>query len=99
MTRLTRSILVLSLLRGCLAGAQSVPTPEEFFGFKMGTDKKLARWDKIVEYFEKVAAASDRVRIETLGKTTQNNPFVMLEISSASTLKNLAHYQQLEKKL
>jgi len=31
-----------------LALRAQVPTPEQFFGFKMGTDAKLARYDKIV---------------------------------------------------
>ncbi len=31
------------------AFGQSVPSPEEFYGFKMGADGELARWDKIVE--------------------------------------------------
>ena len=29
----------------------NITTPDEFFGFKIGADKKLARWDKITEYF------------------------------------------------
>ncbi len=94
-----KSLLALTLaFLGC-AAAQPIPTPEQFFGFPIGADKKLARWDKIVEYFEKVASVSDRVKIHTLGLTTQNHPFVMLEISGAGTLKNLDHYKQLERKL
>ena len=31
--------------------AQSVTTPEKFFGHQLGADNKMARWDKIVEYF------------------------------------------------
>ena len=76
-----------------------IQTPEQFFGFRMGTDKKLARWDKIVEYFKHVAASSDRVRFRELGKSTNNNPFVLLEIASPETLKNLDHFKQLERKL
>ncbi len=29
----------------------SVISPEGFFGHQMGADRKMARWDKIVEYF------------------------------------------------
>ncbi len=75
------------------------PSPESYFGFRIGTDKKLVRWDKIVEYLQKVGAESDRVRVHNLGPTTQGNPFLMLEIASADTLKNLDHYKQLERKL
>src|SRR5579862_2842510 len=93
------SLFTLAALAGGLASAQTIPTPEEFFGFKIGADKKLARYDKIVQYFEKVASLSDRVRIRTLGPTTQGNPFVLLEISAPGTLQNLEHYKALERKL
>src|SRR5215471_5541548 len=74
-------------------------TPEQFLGFRVGEDRKLARWDKIVEYLKLVDAASDRVNLRELGKTTLNNPFIALEISSSDTIKNLDHYKELERKL
>jgi hypothetical protein len=79
--------------------ASDIPAPEKFLGFRVGEDKKLARWDKIVEYMRIVAGSSDRVRLTELGKTTNNNPFILLEISSADTIKNLDRYKQLERKL
>ena len=84
-----------------LAGSaqQSLPTPEQFFGFRIGADNKLARWDKIVEYMKQVANTTDRVRFRELGKTTNDNPFIALEISSPDTLKNLDRYKQLQRKL
>jgi len=79
--------------------AGEIPAPEKFLGFRVGEDKKLARWDKIVEYMRIVAGSSDRVRLTELGKTTNNNPFILLEISSADTIKNLDRYKQLERRL
>ncbi len=84
-------------LRARAAG--EIPTPEKFLGFRVGEDRKLARWEKIIEYMRIVAAGSDRVRVTELGKTTNNNPFILLEISSADTIKNLPRYKQLERKL
>jgi hypothetical protein len=77
----------------------ALQTPEQFLGHKVGADNTLVRWDKAVEYFKLAAASSDRVRYRELGKTSNGNPFVVLEISSADTLKNLDRYKQLEKKL
>jgi hypothetical protein len=91
------ALLVSALLVGGAQGA--IPTPEQFFGFRMGTDNKLARWDKIVDYFKQVSGASDRIRFRELGKSTNGNPFVALEIASADTLKNLDRYKQMERKL
>ena len=65
----------------------------------MGTDNKLARWDKIVDYCKQVAARRDRVRFRELGKSTNGNPFIALEIASPDTLKNLDRYKQMERKL
>ena len=79
--------------------AADIPTPQQFLGFRVGEDKKLARWEKIVEYLQIVARGSSRVRFRELGKTTNNNPFILLEISSAENIKNLDHLKQLERKL
>src|SRR5579862_426125 len=91
-------LAILSLLTAAfLSGA--VQPPEQYFGFRIGTDKKLVRYDKAIEYFQKIANESDRVRYRNLGPTTNGNPYVMLEISSAENLKNLDHYKALERKL
>jgi len=77
----------------------AVPTPEQYFGFRIGSDRKLVRWDKIVEYMQAVANGTDRVKFRNLGPTTSGNPFIMLEISSAENLKNLDRIKGLERKL
>jgi len=79
--------------------AADIPTPQQFLGFRVGEDKKLARWEKIVEYMQIIARGSNRVKFRELGKTTNNNPFILLEISSAENIKNLEHLKQLEQKL
>lgn len=42
---------------------------------------------------------SDRVRVYTLGLTTNKNPLLLLEISSPATQKKLDHYKTLEREL
>src|SRR5262247_1988855 len=85
--------------RGTQATGVQLQTPEQFLGFRVGEDKKLVRWDKIVEYMQTAAAESDRVRFRNLGPTTLNNPFILLEISSHDNLKNIERYKNLERKL
>jgi hypothetical protein len=94
--KLLRLSLLLALTL-TLSGA--VQSPEEYFGFRIGADKKLARWDKIVDYMQHVANNSDRVRFHNLGKTNNGNPFLLMEISSAENLKNLDRIKSLERKL
>ncbi len=91
------ALALLSTLAATATG--TLQTPEQFLGFKVGADNKLVRWDKIVEYMKLAAANSDRVRFRELGKTSNNNPFIVLEISAPDTLKNLDRYKQLERKL
>ena len=92
-----RACLFIAAL--AVAAAQSIPAPEQYFGHPIGADKKLVRWDKLVEYMQLVAKNSDRVRYRNLGPTTQGNPFILLEISSPATIKNLDHFKSLERKL
>ena len=68
---------------------QSIPTPEEHFGFPMGADKQLARWDGILEYFTRVANASDRVVVDTAGVTTNGEEFIRITISSPDNLAKI----------
>ena len=39
----------------------NITSPEEFFGFQMGADYKLARWDKLVDYFNLLDEQSDKI--------------------------------------
>jgi hypothetical protein len=87
---------------GATAPPQSSPalrTPEEYLGFKVGADNKLARWERIVEYMRLAEAATPRVRVRELGKTTQGNPFIAVEIASAETMKDLDRFKRLQRKL
>ena len=67
---------------GAARAAASLQSPEQFLGFKVGADNKLVRWDKIVEYMKLAAAGSDRIRYRELGKTSQGNSLIALEIAS-----------------
>ena len=101
LTSLAGVCVAVALVRsaGLNAAGPSLQTPEQFIGFKVGADNKLARWDKIVEYLKLAASVSDRVRVRDLGKTSQGNPLIALEIAAPDTLKNLDRYKQLERRL
>ncbi len=78
---------------------KKIPSPEEFYGFRMGTDRKLARWEKIVEYFWLLDKNSDRIKVTELGKSTEGNPFLMAIISSPENLKNMKKIKEISAKL
>ncbi|HDL17869.1 MAG TPA: peptidase M14 [Bacteroidetes bacterium] len=79
--------------------AQTVTTPEDFFGFKPGSDFKLAGWQRIVDYFQLIDGQSDRIQVEKLGESTQGNPFIMAIITSEKNMKNLGDYRAISRKL
>lgn len=47
-----------------------IPTPEQFLGYPIGSHH--TRHDKIVEYFRKLDALSDRMTMQVIGKTYEN---------------------------
>jgi Zinc carboxypeptidase len=76
-----------------------VPTPSGFLGFEVGADRKLADYRQIASYLKAVAAASDRVEIQVLGKTTLGEEMIMAVISRAENLRNKDRYKEIARKL
>jgi murein tripeptide amidase MpaA len=77
----------------------TVPAPEEVLGFRPGDDRKLASWNQVLTYFEKLDQASDRVRLQALGKSTMDAPFVMATISAPENLARLDDYRKIQELL
>jgi hypothetical protein len=94
------SILAAAALpRVTAQSTAALVSPADFLGFPVGADNKLARWDRIVDYMRQASTSSGRVRFRELGKTSNGNPFIVLEISSPDTLENLDRYKTLQRKL
>ena len=79
------------------AQAQQIPTPKSVLGFNPTDDKTIADWKQITGYFTKLDAASDRVKVEEIGKTTLGKPHIVAFISSAANIKNLELYKTINK--
>ncbi len=100
-----RIFRVLSIVVAGLAASASsfaavdIPTPEAHFGYRVGTDRKLIEWAGIVEYLRLVGERSPRVNVRELGPTTDGRPFLLLEISSEETMRNLDSYKKLQQEL
>src|ERR671910_3523199 len=85
-------LVLLTLSSGRMTAQQAVPHPDQHFGFKIGSDGELARYPKILEYFQTIAKSTDRVKYEEIGKTTMGNSYALLRISSP---QNLARFDRL----
>ena len=77
----------------------SIPAPADILGFEVGEDRKLAGWSQIGEYFEVLSDASDRVRSEVVGESTEGNPFLVATISSPANLQRLDDYRRIQSRL
>ncbi len=93
------SVIIFVQLWTILVLAQTVPAPKDVIGFTPGDDRKLASWNQILEYFQKLEDTSPRVKFEAIGKTTMDKPFVYATISTPENLKNLEKYKQINAKL
>src|SRR5689334_5607367 len=91
------SLLLVSLVSATLA--QTVPTPESVLGHKPGDDFYLANYDESRDYFHKLAAASNRVKIINVGKTTRGLDWEIAIISSPANLAKLDRYKQISQQL
>lgn len=91
--RVSAGAIGAALCLASIATAQpptsQVPTPETHFGFRPGTDRKLATGDAIDQYFTLVASRSDRVKLLDLGPSTEGHRTIAVAVSSADNIKNL----------
>ncbi len=56
-------LCALILFVSFVAFAQTIPTPKDVLGFTPGHDRKLASWKQVIDYFQKLDKASNRVQL------------------------------------
>jgi hypothetical protein len=72
------------LLAPSASAATAIPTPESVLGFVPGEERRLADWEQVLTYLKALDAASDRVSVEEVGRTTQGRPFILVTVTSAA---------------
>ena len=81
------------------AAPTRVPEPKDVFGFAPGDDYKLASHEQILDYFQKLDAASDRIAVERIGTSSEGRPLILAAISSEANIRNLARYKDIARQL
>ena len=71
------------------AQERAVPTPREVLGIEIGADSVLADWSQIGTYLSALAAASPRVRLDTIGRTTLGRPMLLVAVTSPENQRRL----------
>jgi len=92
------ALVCLLTLATSLAAAQ-VPTPISVLGHNPGDDFYLADYGDTVRYFHALAAASDRIKMFTVGKSTRGQDFEIAVISSPQNLAKLDEYKRIAGRL
>jgi hypothetical protein len=92
-------MLTVGVLQVASLSAQGIPEPADHFGFAIGEDRKLADWDQLTGWYEVLARGSDRVTVDTLGKTTLGVPFVMLTVTSPANHARLDELRAIQLQL
>lgn len=91
--------IVTIVLAAALAVCGAVPSPEAHFGHKIGADRTVLDWDRVVSYFHALERGSDRIQVQEYGKSTDGRPLVAAFIASPGTLGNLERYRQIQARL
>ncbi len=90
--------LLLILFVARTASAQ-VPHPSDVFGFTPGDDYKLATYSQMLDYYQQLDTASDRVQMRQIGTTVLGRPMLLLFISSQENLERLEHWRNVSEQL
>jgi Zinc carboxypeptidase len=91
-------ILGLVALVVFYATAQTVPAPKEHFGFNIGDNYNLATFTQTEAYFKKLAA-SNRVKLVTMGQTEEGRNQYMLIVTSPANHARLDRLREISTKL
>ncbi|MEP1088384.1 M14 metallopeptidase family protein [Algoriphagus sp.] len=97
--RLKTTLVILLISFSIGVFAQSIPTPKSHFGFDIGDDYKLANFTQTEAYFQKVAEASDRVRMMEIGKTEYGRSQPMMIVTAPANFAKLDQYKEISQKL
>jgi len=102
LTKCTINIAIISFLIISFtnrAFAQIVPSPEDYFGFKIGADYHLINYKQAINYWKKVESISENIKIFEYGKTSGGRPMIFAVISSKNNMAKLDRYKEISKRL
>ncbi len=95
--RLTFGLLVAI---ATLAPAQQrITSPRDHFGFNLGDDYRLATYTQLEAYWKRVDGESDRVVVQSIGKTAEGRDQLMAIITAPANHARLAEYRDIAARL
>ncbi|MXW16638.1 MAG: peptidase [Gemmatimonadetes bacterium] len=79
--------------------AAQLTTPEEQFGYRIGTDYQLINYQGLTDYWQLLARQSDRMTLESIGRTEEGREQWMATITSPANRPNLERYKEIARRL
>lgn len=90
-------IALLGLSAHVAPAAAQITSPEEEFGFPIGTNHELITYAQLQTYWQKVAGQSNRMVLDTIGLTDEGRPQLMAIITSPANHANLERYREISR--
>ena len=66
-----------------------VPTPKDVLGYHVGAPAKLTYYADALKFYRALAAATPRVKVETIGQSDEDRELVVVWVSSDENIKDL----------
>ena len=82
-----------------MAQAQTIQTPQEFFGVEIGAPGVLIKHGDILRYYRELERLSDRVRIMMVGESTDGRPFYYALVTSPENHARIDELMAMNRKL
>lgn len=96
--RMRTPIVALCLALGSSA-IPSVTTPKQFFGHDIGADYELPDYTQLSKYWQLIAKQSNRVALETIGKSAEGRDQLMAIVSSPANIRHREEYRKIAERL
>ena len=82
-----------------VAAVPKVTSPEKFFGHQIGADYVLPDYTKFNEYVRLLDRESDRMVVQSIGKTAEGRDQLMAIITAPDNFKKIDRYKEISRRL
>ncbi len=79
--------------------SETVPSPGDVLGRIVGTPNELSSVSEIYGYYRQLDEASDRVQVETIGRTEEGREILLIAVSDAENVAQLDHWREITGRL
>lgn len=80
-------------------GIEKIKSPEEFFGFKPGTDRMLFDYEQLMKYLKILDKSSPKISLEKIGDSPMGKPIYIAFISSEKNIEDLPNLKKVNRRL